>query len=140
MADPDVDPRREALLRALAQARVAFVLIGGAALQSHGQPHRTDDIDVTPERSQENLRRLAAVLNTLDCKLVIDPGDPLQDVPLPDGYFTVAVLARQDIWNLTTVHGKLDVTFTPSGFTDAYHQLREHADSRRVAEPRSRSR
>jgi hypothetical protein len=134
MADPGVDLGREALLRALQQADVAFVLIGGAALQSHGQTHRTDDVDVTPKRSQGNLHRLATVLNALRCKLAIDPSDPLQDVPLPDGYFTSAVLARQDIWNLKTTHGKLDITFQPAGFPGGYESLCERADPRQVAE------
>lgn len=134
MAEPDVDPGRDALLRALNQGDVAFVLIGGAALQSHRQPHVTDDVDVTPERSQENLERLAAVLNTLSCRAVVDPNDPAQDVPLPDGYFTAATVARNDIWNLMTEHGKLDITFHPSGFPDGYDQLHHRAADGEVAQ------
>jgi len=134
MAHANVDPGREALLRALTQANVAFVVIGGAALQSYDQSHRTDDIDVTPEHSQANLARLAAVLNELDCTLVIDPADDSQDVPLPVGYFTASSLARQEIWNLQTAHGKLDITFHPSGFPDGYEQLRPRAARRQVAQ------
>jgi hypothetical protein len=33
-----IDPDREALLGVLMRHRVAFVLIGGAAIQSHGRP------------------------------------------------------------------------------------------------------
>lgn len=134
MAQHNLDSGREALLRALIEADVAFVVIGGAALQSYDQAHRTDDIDVTPEHSQANLARLAAVLNELDCKLVIDPADDSQDVPLPAGYFTASSLARQSIWNLQTAHGKLDVTFHPSGFPDGYDQLRPRAERRQVAQ------
>lgn len=134
MAHPNLDPGRDALLRALTQANVAFVVIGGAALQSYDQSHRTDDIDVTPEHSQTNLERLAAVLNGLDCKLTIDPADDSQDVPLPAGYFTASSLARQSIWNLQTTHGKLDITFHPSGFPDGYDQLRPRAERRQVAQ------
>lgn len=64
-----IDPGREALLRALREGGVRFVLIGGAALESHGQPHRTEDIDVTPDREDENRKRLAEVLNRLECRL-----------------------------------------------------------------------
>ncbi len=46
--DGGIDPGREALLRALRNGGVRFVLIGGAALESHAQPHRTEDIDITP--------------------------------------------------------------------------------------------
>lgn len=134
MAHLDLDPGREALLRALTQANVAFVVIGGAALQSYDQSHRTDDIDVTPEHSHENLARLATVLNELNCKLVIDPADDSQDVPLPAGYFTAHSLARHSIWNLQTTHGKLDITFHPSGFPAGYEQLRVRAKPREVAQ------
>ncbi|MGI8729215.1 MAG: hypothetical protein ACR2LK_04395 [Solirubrobacteraceae bacterium] len=133
MADSNIDVGREALLHALTDADVAFVLIGGAALQSHGQPHRTDDIDITPERSTQNLDRLARVLNALDCRLVIDPADPTGDVRLPSGYFTSAALSRQDIWNLMTTDGKLDITFQPAGFARGFDQLSERAEARQVA-------
>jgi hypothetical protein len=43
----DVDPQREALLGVLANHRVVFVLIGGAAIQSHGRRYDTLDIDLT---------------------------------------------------------------------------------------------
>jgi hypothetical protein len=42
---------------------VRFVVIGGAALQSHGQRYETEDIDITPDRAQQNLKRLADVLD-----------------------------------------------------------------------------
>lgn len=42
MAHANVDPGREALLRALTEANVAFVVIGGAALQSYDQSHQLD--------------------------------------------------------------------------------------------------
>jgi hypothetical protein len=48
-ADP-IDRGRETLLRALREGDVRFVVIGGAALQSHGQRYETEDIDVTPGR------------------------------------------------------------------------------------------
>jgi hypothetical protein len=38
-----LDPEREALLGALAHHRVVFVLIGGAAIQSHGRRYDTPD-------------------------------------------------------------------------------------------------
>ena len=74
------------------------------------------------------------MLNRLDCRLVIDPADDSQDVPLPTGYFTAQSLARHSIWNLQTVHGKLDLTFHPSGFPDGYAQLRRRAEPREVAQ------
>ncbi len=62
---------RETLLRALREGDVRFVLIGGAALQSHGQRYETADIDVTPDRAEQNLARLAGRMRTgFDARLV----------------------------------------------------------------------
>lgn len=128
-----LDPERDALLRALTNARVDFVLVGGAALESHAQPHQTEDLDVLPKRTQENLQRLAGVLNTLDCRLIVDPEDPAQDVPLPAGYFTAASIAQQDFLNLRTAHGRLDVMTRPAGFPGGYDELRPRAQALTVA-------
>jgi hypothetical protein len=80
-ADP-IDRGRETLLRALREGEVRFVVIGGAALQSHGQRYETEDIDVTPDRAKQNLARLADVLNRLECSLEVDPAHPEKAVSL----------------------------------------------------------
>jgi hypothetical protein len=62
-ADPGgIDRDREALLGVLAHHGVAFVLIGGAAIQSYGRRYDTQDIDLTPDTTPENLARLADAL------------------------------------------------------------------------------
>ncbi|MBA3807286.1 MAG: hypothetical protein H0X28_02650 [Solirubrobacterales bacterium] len=132
-ADP-IDSGRETLIRALRDGGVRFVVIGGAALQSHGQRYETEDVDVTPDRAEGNLERLADVLNHLDCRLEIDPDHPEKAVPLPEDYFTSAVLAQANVWNLRTVHGKLDLSLQPSGFPEGYTQLAQSAQRRRVAD------
>jgi len=104
VAGQAIDPDRDALLRALHQSGAAFVEIGGAALQSHGLAYTTQDIDVTPARSKTNLQRLAATLNDLDCRLVVDVADSSQDVPVS------------------------------AGFTAGYEQLRHRATALRVAQ------
>lgn len=131
--DGGIDPRREALLRALHDGSVQFVLIGGAALESHGERYETEDVDVTPECTQENLARLAEVLNRLECHLEVDPAHPERAVPLPGDYFTATVLARATVWNLGTLHGKLDLSLSPSGFPEGYSQLAIGARRARVA-------
>jgi hypothetical protein len=103
---PPVDSNREALLRVLQDGGVTYVLIGGAALETHHQPHRTDDVDIAPAVDPLNLDRLADVLNALDCRLVTDVDDESSWVALPNGYFTAATLRRADVWNLHTRHGK----------------------------------
>src|SRR5580692_6288878 len=123
-ADP-IDRGRETLLRALREGDVRFVVIGGAALQSHGQRYETEDIDVTPDRAEQNLARLADVLNRLECSLEVDPAHPEKAVSLPPDYFTASVLAQATVWNLRTAHGKLDLTLAPSGFPEGYRPRRE---------------
>lgn len=51
-----------AVLGALQRHRVRFVLIGGVAGVVHGSPFPTEDIDITPERTRENLARLSGAL------------------------------------------------------------------------------
>jgi len=51
-----------ALLRALAEAKVQFVLVGGAAAIVHGSARQTLDVDVVYGRSEENIRRLVEAL------------------------------------------------------------------------------
>jgi len=109
------------------------VVIGGAALQSHGQRYETEDIDVTPDRAQQNLKQLADALNRLECRLEVDPAHPEKAVSLPPDYFTAGVLAQATVWNLRTAHGKLDLTLAPSGFPEGYTQLIAGAEQRRVA-------
>jgi excisionase family DNA binding protein len=83
-ADPGgIDPGREALLGVLARHRVRFVLIGGAAIQSHGHHYDTQDIDLTPDAEPGNLARLADALNELDFRLITDPADTSSWVALP---------------------------------------------------------
>jgi hypothetical protein len=131
-----IDPGRDTLPRALRDDGVRFVLIGGAAIESHGLPYATQDIDVTPDREHENLGRLAEALNRLGCRLEIDPDQPDAAVELPADYFTAATLRRATVWNLRTVHGKIDLTLAPSGFPDGYTQLAPGARQGRVSRTR----
>ena len=108
-ADPGgIDPDREALLGVLARHGVAFVMIGGAAIQSHGLRYDTRDMDVTPDTTPENLAALADALNELDCRLITDPADAGSWVPLPSDYFTEHSLRSASLWN------RFGITATPS--------------------------
>lgn len=51
-----------ALLRALAEAHVEFVVVGGVAATAHGSARLTQDVDVVYRRTRENVRRLATAL------------------------------------------------------------------------------
>lgn len=128
-----VDPQRQALLEHLIAYGVQGVLIGGAAIQNYRPGYATDDIDFAPARDPDNLDRLAAALNELDCRLIVDPAEPDSQVALPPGYFTPASLAQARFWNLATRLGTLDVCFEPAGFPGGYDDLRVRATLQTVA-------
>ena len=130
---PAIDAEREALLKVLVDHGVQFVVIGGAGIQSHGRRYDTLDIDVTPDRDEANLQRLADALNELDCRLVTDPANTAAWVPLPPDYFTPRSLLAATVWNLATRHGQLDLTFAPSGFPGGYGELAPRAEHLTVA-------
>jgi hypothetical protein len=109
------DPQR--ILRSLAEHHVEFILVGGLAAVAHGSSLPTRDVDITPERSRENLDRLAAALRVLGAKLRTD-GDPVE-FPI-DGAF---LAAQPHMLNLTTVAGDLDLTITPAGYPRGYDDL-----------------
>ena len=141
MADPTdtsglataTDPGREALLGVLTRHEVLFVLIGGAAIQSHGRRHDTLDIDLAPSTDPDNLARLAAALNELDCRLITNPSDTTAWVRLPPGYFTPRSLLAATVWNLSTHHGQLDLCFAPAGFPNGFAELEPRATRLTVA-------
>lgn len=55
-----------ALLEALHNEDVRFVVIGGIAVAAHGFVRGTEDLDLVPEPDADNLRRLATALAKLD--------------------------------------------------------------------------
>ena len=52
----------KALLRALAEAGVEFIVIGGVAAAVHGAARATFDLDVVYRRSRDNIGRLVLAL------------------------------------------------------------------------------
>jgi len=115
------------ILRALEAHHVRYVVIGAIAAVAAGAPILTTDLDVTPERSRENLERLALALADLDAKLR-NPASPA-GVPFP---LEAGMLAAADSWTLTTRAGDLDLMFEPAG-TQGYEDLRRGARRERIA-------
>ncbi|MCC5952236.1 MAG: hypothetical protein JJU45_09095 [Acidimicrobiia bacterium] len=110
------DPER--LLLTLHRHGVEFILIGGLAAVAHGSPLPTTDVDVTPDRSVENLDRLAAALRELDAR--IRTAEPDGVVFPIDGAF---LAAQPRMLNLVTNAGDLDLTFAPAGFEGGFEPL-----------------
>src|SRR3990172_8150413 len=65
--EPELAPER--LLGVLREHGVRFVVIGGCAAVVHGSPHVTFDIDVVPERADENLERLSDALSAMHARV-----------------------------------------------------------------------
>lgn len=106
-----------AILRTLNQHEVRYVAIGGLAATLHGSPLTTGDLDICPADDPSNLGRLAEALRVLHAG-IFSSREP-EGVPfLPDAAF----LAKAEIWNLITDHGRLDLAFRPAG-TNGYDDL-----------------
>lgn len=71
-ADEPADPDLEAIIAAFERHDVAYVVIGGEAARARGWPDPTEDVDLTPERSKENLSRMADALGELDAGFRVD--------------------------------------------------------------------
>ena len=122
---PDV-PDFGRILAALDHHGVRFVLIGGLATIHWGSPFPTEDVDITPARTLDNLERLSAALTELDARIRV-AGEP---DGLPFSH-TAASLADVGVWHLTTAHGDLDISFVPNG-TTGFDDLDRDASRERI--------
>jgi hypothetical protein len=113
--------RPKEIIATLAEYRVAYVLIGGLAAVLHGSPTVTSDADICPDRSRQNLERLAKALRAMHAR-VRTPAEP-------DGLefaCDAAALGRMTMVNLTTDFGDFDLSFVPAGFS-GYDELLTNA-------------
>jgi hypothetical protein len=117
--EPELAP--DAILASLAEHGVRYVLIGGFAAVIHGSPYVTVTVDVVPELTEENLQRLSDALHAIHAR-VWTSGEPEGIAFDHDG----RSLAESSVWNLVTDHGRLDITFLPSG-TQGYRDLARDA-------------
>jgi hypothetical protein len=123
LAVADTAFRPEAIFEALADHGVRFVLIGGFAAMLHGSPYATFDVDVVPSVDPANLTALSNALKAIHARVWTNDE--------PDGLafdHSGGSLARSKIWNLVTDHGRLDITFEPSG-TAGFDDLRRDSVS-----------
>jgi hypothetical protein len=112
----------EAIVRTLAKHKVDYVLIGGLAAVLHGSPAMTNDADICPEPSLDNLRRLAAALRDMKARI--------RSEEVPDGLkFAVDehFLSKMPMVNCTTRYGDFDIASHPTGFNGGYAELAAHA-------------
>ena len=96
-----------AIIRALDHHGVDYVIIGGTGAVLHGAPMVTNDLDVVPERGEDNLRRLIAALRELDARRVTEP-DLLPSEPDVEDL-------RYRIELFDSPHGAIDVVMEATG-------------------------
>jgi hypothetical protein len=84
----------------------------------------TVDVDVVPDRADENLEPLARALRSLGARTQTE-GDP-EGLPFDCSAEFFRNLSPDSIVNMTTEAGDLDVTFQPSG-TQGFADLRRDA-------------
>jgi hypothetical protein len=115
-----LDPQR--LFAVLEQQGIDYVLIGGLAAVLYGSAVVTNDADICPSRTHENLERLAAALLVLHAHIRV--------ASEPDGLAfscDAAFLAQVQTLNLQTDAGQFDLAFTPAGFA-GYDDLAPRAE------------
>jgi hypothetical protein len=117
--EPTFGPDR--ILAAFERHGVRCVLIGGFAAVIYGSPYVTSDLDLVPAADADNLERLAAALRSINARVwtQTEPAGLPFDV-------SATTLAGSRTWNLVTDHGRLDLSFTPSG-THGYDDLERDA-------------
>lgn len=116
------------ICRILNEEGVIYVVVGGFASVILGSPLPTEDIDLLPERSDENLARLAAALRRLNARIRTD-GDPVE-APMDAAFLA----SMPFMLNLVTDFGIVDLTFDPSGPLHGFSDWNAAASSEEVAD------
>ena len=55
----------ELLLRAFAEHHIRYLIVGGVAVNLHGYPRFTNDLDILLTLDQENLKKMAALMDRM---------------------------------------------------------------------------
>ncbi len=111
---PDV----ERIFAALDTHHVDYVVVGGIAVQVHGHVRMTNDLDLIPAPTPENLKRLAAALQELQAR-VLNPGSEHLSID-------ARMLPRATLWQLSSAHGDIDILHDAPGAAP-FPQLRSRA-------------
>jgi hypothetical protein len=109
----------EGLLATLNRHDVRYVVLGGLAAVIHGSALPTEDVDVSPERSEANLERLAVALRELGARLRTDREPDGVEFPCDAAFLA----AQPTLVNLITDFGDLDLVFAPAGFPGGFDDL-----------------
>lgn len=116
MTDQPLDA--EQIFAVLDAHQVEYVVIGGIAVQVYGHVRMTNDVDLIPAPTPQNLERLASALGELEAR-VLNPGSEHLAID-------AQMLPRATLWQLSTRHGDIDVLHDAPG-ASPFPQLRERA-------------
>jgi hypothetical protein len=108
------------LLETLSRHGVDYVVIGGVAVQVHGHRRTTMDLDLAPDPTPENLRRLAAALDEVGAR-PLDPALAESEATDPERLAVAPIVPL-----LTTRHGQVHILKEPKG-ARPFAQLRDSA-------------
>lgn len=112
-------------LRALSQAGVDFILVGGFAAVCNGVPVVTLDVDIVHSRDAANVTRILAFLESIDAIFRIQPERRLQP--------NASHLSGRGHLNLLTRLGQLDLLCTIGQDLD-YQDLLPHSQEMDLGE------
>jgi len=109
----------KALLSALHEHDVSFIIVGGVAATLHGSARVTYDLDIVYERSRENLERIVEALAPFEPYLRgAPPGLPFR--------FDAETLERGLNFTFTTTQGPIDLLGELSG-VGSFTNVRAHS-------------
>lgn len=101
---------------------VDYVVFGSFAGRLQGVPLRTIDVDVVPETSVDNLKRLCDALNSLRPRWRVD--DVSDGLRIDGGRLEPRhILGSSIAIGLVTTEGMVDVVVAPKGFERQYDRL-----------------
>jgi hypothetical protein len=109
----------EPTLRLLTQNQIEFVIVGGVAISAHGSSYLTYDLDVCYNRARDNLKRLAAALESYNPR----PRDFPADLPFS---WDEQTLRQGTNFTLSTDLGNIDLLGEMAGL-GGYEQAREQS-------------
>ncbi len=116
------------ICRILNQEGVDYLVLGGFATVVLGSALPTEDIDVLPSRTKENLERLATALNRMNAKI------RTSDEPVPVS-IDAAFLGQMSVMlNLVTEFGIIDLVFSPAGPLSDFESWDRNASDEEIAE------
>lgn len=126
MSDPQAPPLNAgAILKALLDHGVEFVVVGGIASTGHGSTRFTKDLDICPAWNDANLAKVTAALRALGAQMKTDQARGMGTQP------SVRMLRKMEITTWRTPNGDVDVLL---GIPKAknwqlaqYRQLNENA-------------